>query len=101
MFQPLWSSPTERIKATSMYRFMQEVDPSHIKNFTEFNSRYQWSIDTPEAFRAELRPTPAKIIPVPDIPYTFKYLPAPLAGTKTLSKRRHHDDLSATKFWPW
>jgi len=53
MLQPLWSPSTERIKATNMYRFMQEVNRSQKKNFTEYDSLYQWSIDNLEAFWAE------------------------------------------------
>ena len=54
MLQPLWSPSAERIKATNMYRFMQQVNRSHTKNFTEYDSLYQWSIDNLEAFWAEL-----------------------------------------------
>ncbi len=54
MSQPLWSPSTERIKATNMYRFMQQVNRSHKHNFTDYNSLYQWSIDNLEGFWAEL-----------------------------------------------
>ena len=54
MLQPLWSPSAERIKATNMYRFMQQVNRSHNKNFTTYDSLYQWSIDNLEAFWAEL-----------------------------------------------
>jgi acetoacetyl-CoA synthetase len=54
MLQPLWSPSAERIKATNMYRFMQQVNRSHTKNFTEYDSLYQWSIENLEAFWEEL-----------------------------------------------
>ncbi len=54
MLQPLWSPSIERIKATNMYRFMQEVNRLHDKNFTDYDSLYQWSINNLEAFWAAL-----------------------------------------------
>ncbi|MFC1832451.1 acetyl-coenzyme A synthetase N-terminal domain-containing protein, partial [Thermodesulfobacteriota bacterium] len=53
MQQPLWSPSTERIRASNMYRFMQEVNRSHKKNFSDYDSLYQWSVDNLEAFWAE------------------------------------------------
>ncbi len=54
MSEPLWSPSTERIKKTNMYRFMQEVNRSHKKDFSEYDSLYQWSIENLEAFWVEL-----------------------------------------------
>ncbi|MBU1566676.1 MAG: acetoacetate--CoA ligase [Proteobacteria bacterium] len=54
MLQPLWSPSAERIKNTNMYRFMQVVNRTQQKNFADYDSLYQWSVDNLEAFWAEL-----------------------------------------------
>ena len=52
MLKPLWEPSDQRIKATNMYRFMQDVNQAHGTDFTGYDQLYQWSVDNIEAFWA-------------------------------------------------
>ena len=44
MAELLWQPSEDRVKSSSMYRFMQFVNQRHGKNFTDYPELYQWSI---------------------------------------------------------
>ena len=44
MAKLLWQPSEERIKGTNMYRFMGFINEKYNKNFDEYESLYQWSI---------------------------------------------------------
>ncbi|MEW6201648.1 MAG: acetoacetate--CoA ligase [bacterium] len=49
MKTPIWKPSDGRIKSTNMFKFMQIVNKKHNKNFGDYESLYQWSIDnTPD-----------------------------------------------------
>ena len=54
MSKLLWSPSEQRIKASNMYRFMQEVNRKYGTDFSDYDSLYQWSVDNLEAFWAEM-----------------------------------------------
>jgi acetoacetyl-CoA synthetase len=45
MAEMLWKPSEERIKNSNMYRFMSFIHERHGKDFSEYASLYQWSID--------------------------------------------------------
>ena len=54
MLQPLWTPSEERIKASNMFRFMQDVNRTFGTHFTDYPELYQWSVDNIGDFWAEL-----------------------------------------------
>ncbi|MCK5349804.1 MAG: acetoacetate--CoA ligase, partial [Desulfobacula sp.] len=48
----LWQPSEERIKRTNMYRFMNLVNEKFSKNFKEYASLWEWSVDNLEDFWA-------------------------------------------------
>jgi len=50
----LWEPSEERIKNSNMYRFMNTVNEKHGKNFTDYDSLYQWSIENISDFWASM-----------------------------------------------
>ncbi|MCK4768329.1 MAG: AMP-binding protein, partial [Desulfobacula sp.] len=48
----LWQPSEERIKSTNMYRFMNLVNEKFSKNFKEYASLWEWSVDNLEDFWA-------------------------------------------------
>jgi len=54
MLQPLWKPSRQRIEATNMYRFMQDVNKSQGTAFTDYDALYQWSVENIGAFWAEM-----------------------------------------------
>ncbi len=47
---PLWSPSPERIAATNLTRFMQQVGAQQDMSFDGYDALYDWSIGQPEAF---------------------------------------------------
>ncbi len=45
MAKLLWEPSEERVKASHMYRFMQEVNERYGREFTDYAELYQWSVD--------------------------------------------------------
>ncbi len=41
----LWEPSAEKIKATNLYRFMNQVNERFGQNFTEYNTLYRWSVE--------------------------------------------------------
>ena len=54
MEKMLWKPSDERIKSTHMYRFMNVVNEKYNKDFKEYESLYQWSIDNIPDFWATM-----------------------------------------------
>ncbi len=52
MSKPLWQPSEERIKATNMYRFMTFVNEKYNKDFKDYPSLWEWSVDNIEDFWA-------------------------------------------------
>ncbi|RLC18237.1 MAG: acetoacetate--CoA ligase [Deltaproteobacteria bacterium] len=52
MSKLLWQPSEERIKSTNMYRFMTLVNEKFNKNFKEYASLWEWSVDNIEDFWA-------------------------------------------------
>ncbi len=50
MAKLLWEPSRERVEATNMYRFMQEVNKNHGKDFTSYDALYRWSVEAPAEF---------------------------------------------------
>ncbi len=50
MTKLLWQPSQERIESTNMYRFMQEVNKTHDKDFADYQDLYEWSVNDLEAF---------------------------------------------------
>jgi acetoacetyl-CoA synthetase len=48
--QPLWRPTPERMAQTNMTAFMRHVNARYKKNFSDYRSLYQWSIQEPEQF---------------------------------------------------
>ncbi|RJR42981.1 MAG: acetoacetate--CoA ligase [Desulfobacteraceae bacterium] len=44
MAKMLWKPSDERIKQTNMYRFMNQVNQKYKKNFADYSSLYEWSV---------------------------------------------------------
>ena len=42
MSEPLWTPSAERIKATNMYRFMQQVNQAHEAHLNDYDALHQW-----------------------------------------------------------
>ncbi|MBC8418175.1 MAG: acetoacetate--CoA ligase [Desulfobacterales bacterium] len=49
-----WKPSEERIKSTNMYRFMTFINERYNKDFTEYGTLYQWSIDNIPDFWASM-----------------------------------------------
>ncbi len=45
MSKMLWKPSEDRIKSSNMYRFMQYVNERYNKDFKDYNSLYEWSVD--------------------------------------------------------
>jgi acetoacetyl-CoA synthetase len=45
MDKMLWKPSDERVKKTEMYRFMNVVNTKHDRDFSDYQSLYQWSIE--------------------------------------------------------
>lgn len=45
MGKMLWKPSEERVKQTNMYRFLQTVNEKFGKNFTDYPSLYDWSVE--------------------------------------------------------
>ena len=45
MSKMLWRPSEERIKSSNMYRFMQYVNERYNKDFKDYNSLYEWSVE--------------------------------------------------------
>ena len=54
MAKLLWKPSEQRIKSTNMYRFMEFINERHNRNFTEYGSLYQWSIENIPEFWASM-----------------------------------------------
>lgn len=54
MARLLWKPSEERIKSTNMYRFMDFINEKYNKDFTEYESLYQWSINNISDFWASM-----------------------------------------------
>ena len=54
MAKLLWKPSEQRIKSTNMYRFMEFINERHNRNFTEYGSLYQWSIENIPDFWASM-----------------------------------------------
>jgi len=54
MSKPLWTPSEERIKRTNMYRFMHFINDKFRRNFNEYPSLYQWSIENIPDFWASM-----------------------------------------------
>lgn len=54
MAKLLWQPSEEQIKSTNMYRFMDVVNEKYDKDFTEYESLYQWSINNISDFWASM-----------------------------------------------
>jgi len=52
--KPLWQPSDQRIRASNMYRFMQDVNRRHGTKFVDYDSLYQWSVENIEDFWAEM-----------------------------------------------
>ncbi|MBF0211782.1 MAG: acetoacetate--CoA ligase [Desulfamplus sp.] len=50
MAKCLWKPSEDRIKQTNMYQFMQRVNKTYNKSFSNYDELYQWSIDNIEQF---------------------------------------------------
>ncbi|MBF0412483.1 MAG: acetoacetate--CoA ligase [Desulfamplus sp.] len=50
MAKCLWKPSEERIKQTNMYRFMQIVNKTYGKSFSDYDGLYQWSVENIEQF---------------------------------------------------
>lgn len=50
----LWAPSEERIKNSNMYRFMNAVNEKYGKNFTDYSSLYQWSIENISEYWASM-----------------------------------------------
>ncbi|MEE8541246.1 MAG: acetyl-coenzyme A synthetase N-terminal domain-containing protein, partial [Desulfobacterales bacterium] len=50
MAKLVWKPSPERIKSSNMYRFMRLVNEKYVKNFSEYASLYEWSIENIPAF---------------------------------------------------
>ncbi len=50
----LWKPSEERIKSTNMFRYMNYVNKTYGKNFTQYTDLYQWSIDNIPDFWASV-----------------------------------------------
>ncbi|OQY00374.1 MAG: acetoacetate--CoA ligase [Desulfobacteraceae bacterium 4572_130] len=54
MAKMLWQPSEKRIKNSNMYSFMQKINKKYNKNFDNYNSLYNWSIENLEDFWAEM-----------------------------------------------
>jgi acetoacetyl-CoA synthetase len=54
MSKLLWEPTQERIKNTNMYRFMNFINEKYSKNFSEYPSLYQWSVENIPDFWAAM-----------------------------------------------
>ncbi len=54
MPKPLWQPPAERIKASNMFRFMQQVNSTFGTDFADYPALYQWSVDNIADFWGEM-----------------------------------------------
>ena len=54
MSKLLWKPSEQRIKASNMYRFMQEVNQTYGTHFADYTDLYQWSVENFEPFWAEM-----------------------------------------------
>ncbi len=54
MLEPLWKPSDQRVRASNMYRFMQNVNRRHGTHFNDYDSLYQWSVENIEAFWGEM-----------------------------------------------
>ena len=54
MAKLLWEPSEERIKNTNMYRFMNFINAKHHRDFSEYASLYQWSIENISDFWASM-----------------------------------------------
>ena len=45
MSKLLWEPSEERVKDSNMYRFMHYINEKYSRNFVDYNSLYQWSIE--------------------------------------------------------
>ncbi len=53
MSRLLWTPTEERIKSTNMYRFMQLINQKYDKDFKDYPSLYQWSVENIPEFWKE------------------------------------------------
>ncbi|MFO8088743.1 MAG: acetoacetate--CoA ligase [Desulfatiglandaceae bacterium] len=54
MDKMLWKPSEERVKKTEIYRFMNFVNNKHDRNFSDYQSLYQWSIENIPDFWAAI-----------------------------------------------
>ena len=54
MSKPLWKPSEQRIKASNMYRFMQDVNNTYGTHCADYDALYQWSVENIAAFWAEM-----------------------------------------------
>ena len=54
MSKPLWKPSERRVKASNMYRFMQDVNHTYGTHFADYDTLYQWSVENIAAFWAEM-----------------------------------------------
>ena len=50
----LWQPSEERVKGSNMYRFMNFINEKYDRDFTEYTSLHQWSIDRIPDFWASM-----------------------------------------------
>ncbi|MDP2643326.1 MAG: acetoacetate--CoA ligase [Desulfobacterales bacterium] len=54
MAKLLWQPSAERLKQSNMYRFLETVNKAHNRNFTQYESLYQWSVENIPDFWAAM-----------------------------------------------
>jgi acetoacetyl-CoA synthetase len=104
--QPMWRPSAERIAATNMARFMEEVRRAHAVEINDYADLYAWSIREPEAFWcavwtfcdviAETRGERV-VIDKDQMPGARWFPDARLNFAENLLRRR--DDATALVFW--
>jgi len=52
MAKMLWKPSDQRVRETNMYRFMTQVNQKYKKNFVDYDSLYQWSVQNIPEFWA-------------------------------------------------
>ena len=52
MAKMLWKPSDQRVRETNMYRFMTQVNQKYKKNFADYDSLYQWSVQNIPEFWA-------------------------------------------------
>ncbi|MDR3632052.1 MAG: acetoacetate--CoA ligase [Desulfocapsaceae bacterium] len=54
MLQPLWKPSEQRIRASNMYRFMQQVNRTWGTDHSDYPSLYRWSVENIALFWAQM-----------------------------------------------